>query len=922
MGVCLLDLAHATFPYFGGYEPLTDVTEHSKIDLDLIDIIGNIGGTCGAPCLLSATCPATSVAAEGTGCNYEGSILAFPSGDHCKFSPDEPKNELLSGITCDESSNAYDIWLNGQHSDKGVKKGIRKISGFASGAAAKSSGHGVDYKDNKYITIMNKYWKSKGLDEHTWGYDMIKAAFDGTIVTGNSDLNFGTVGRDFRKEAIQKGIVYLNVFPYVIWEMQDQVNDCNAGTLTNNDDDSVHAWDEAVAFYAGSTVGGSYGTSDTGKLQFALADKRCVNFKTCTNGFSGGSQVNADILALFNAGKEAARTGVASNGDCDTLDTLMDKISALSLVPFVQGVMRYLYKTKSVASAKEAGELWAFATAVLPFVNEVDSVAAEKLYQRAWAGDFSANSYEDIKSGVESTLTRLGAGDGVGLVTCSMVGDLYDGTVLSNVGCPVSGTQKFDFGGYEALTDVTEHSEIDLDLINIMANLGGTCGSSCTLKDCDPSTSVAAEGTGCNYDGSTMAFPSGTTCQWGEDKTLDGGSTCTATSNAYDIWLEGQNSAKSSAMRKISGFASGAAAKSSGHGVDYKDNKYITIMNKYWKSKGLDEHTWGYDMIKAAFDGTIVTGNSDLNFGTVGRDFRKEAIQKGIVYLNVFPYVIWEMQDQVNDCNAGTLTNNDDASVHAWDEAVAFYAGSTVGESYGTSTTGKLQFALADKRCENFKTCANGFSGGSQVNADILALFNAGKEAARTGVAANGDCDTLDTLMDKISALSLVPFVQGVMRYLYKTKSVASAKEAGELWAFATAVLPFVNEVDSVAAEKLYQRAWTGDFSANSYEDIKSGVESTLTRLGAGDGVGLVTCSMVGDLYDGTVLSNVGCSDSNSDSKKDKEIELGVGLGLGLPLCASLVAVVFLSVARHRNQRKFDELLAKQTTLRDNYNKV
>ena len=60
----------------------------------------------------------------------------------------------------------------------------------------------------------------------------------------------------------------------------------------------------------------------------------------------------------------------------------------------------------------------------------------------------------------------------------------------------------------------------------------------------------------------------------------------------------------------------------------------------------------------------------------------------------------------------------------------------------------------------------------------------------------------------------------------------------------------------------------------------------------------------------------------NSNSKKDKEIELGVGLGLGLPLCASLVAVVFLSVARHRNQRKFDELLAKQTTLRDNYNKV
>jgi len=875
--------------------------------------MGNLGGTCGATCTLK-DCSATSVAADGTGCKYDGSTMEFPSGTTCQWGDDK----VLDSGTCDVNAKAYDIWLNGQNSAK--SSAMRKISAFASGAATKGASASVPYKDNKYIAIMNNYWKSKGLDEHTWGYDMIKAAFDGTTVTGNADLDFGTVGRDFRKEAIQKGIVYLNVFPYVIWEMQDQVNDCNAGTLTNNDDASVHAWDEAVAFYAGSTVGESYGTSSTGKLQFALADKRCGNFKTCTNGFSGGSQVNADILALFNAGKEAARTGVKADGDCDTLDSLMDKISGLSLVPFVQGVMRYLYKTKSVASAKEAGELWAFATAVLPFVNEVDSVAAEKLYQRAWKGDFSTNSYEDIKSGVESTLTRLGAGDGVGLVTCSMVGDLYDGTVLSNVGCPVSGTQKFDFGGYEALTDVTEHSEIDLDLINIMGNLGGTCGATCTLKDCS-ATSVAADGTGCKYDGSTMEFPSGTTCQWGDDKVLDSG-TCDVNAKAYDIWLNGQNSAKSSAMRKISAFASGAATKGASASVPYKDNKYIAIMNNYWKSKGLDEHTWGYDMIKAAFDGTTVTGNADLDFGTVGRDFRKEAIQKGIVYLNVFPYVIWEMQDQVNDCNAGTLTNNDDASVHAWDEAVAFYAGSTVGESYGTSSTGKLQFALADKRCGNFKTCTNGFSGGSQVNADILALFNAGKEAARTGVKADGDCDTLDSLMDKISGLSLVPFVQGVMRYLYKTKSVASAKEAGELWAFATAVLPFVNEVDSVAAEKLYQRAWKGDFSTNSYEDIKSGVESTLTRLGAGDGVGLVTCSMVGDLYDGTVLSNAGCSDSSSSSKSDKEIELGVGLGLGLPLCASLVAVVYLSIARVRNQRKFEELLAKQNTLRDNFNKV
>ena len=158
MCVCLLDLAHATFPYFGGYEPLTDVTEHSKIDLDLIDIIGNIGGTCGAPCLLSATCPATSDAAEGTGCNYDGLVRAFPSGDTCQWGNDK----VLDSGTCTATSNAYDIWLQGQNSAK--SSAMRKISAFASGAADKSSGHGVDYKDNKYIAIMNKYWKSKGLD--------------------------------------------------------------------------------------------------------------------------------------------------------------------------------------------------------------------------------------------------------------------------------------------------------------------------------------------------------------------------------------------------------------------------------------------------------------------------------------------------------------------------------------------------------------------------------------------------------------------------------------------------------------------------------------------------------------------------------------------------------------------------------------
>ena len=38
-------------------------------------------------------------------------------------------------------------------------------------------------------------------------------------------------------------------------------------------------------------------------------------------------------------------------------------------------------------------------------------------------------------------------------------------------------------------------------------------------------------------------------------------------------------------MRNIADFASGAETKGDGSSVPYRDNKYIAIMNKYWKKK-------------------------------------------------------------------------------------------------------------------------------------------------------------------------------------------------------------------------------------------------------------------------------------------------------------------------------------------------
>ena len=138
----------------------------------------------------------------------------------------------------------------------------------------------------------------------------------------------------------------------------------------------------------------------------------------------------------------------------------------------------------------------------------------------------------------------------------------------------------------------------------------------------------------------------------------------------------------------------------------------------------------------------------------------------------------------MNDCKAGTLLSNDDNSVHAWDEAVAFYSGSMlIGTGVNPSSPGILQYALADKRCKNFRTCADGFEGASAVNQHIWQLFARGRDAVReagglTGSELLNKCAIAEDSMDKIAALSLIPFIQGTLRYLDQTSP--SSKEAGE----------------------------------------------------------------------------------------------------------------------------------------------
>ena len=74
----------------------------------------------------------------------------------------------------------------------------------------------------------------------------------------------------------------------------------------------MHAWDEGVAFYAGSLEGPNVGGSSAGKMVYRLAEKRCANFGTCGlagTSTSGTAKVNLDLFPLFAEGARLLERG-------------------------------------------------------------------------------------------------------------------------------------------------------------------------------------------------------------------------------------------------------------------------------------------------------------------------------------------------------------------------------------------------------------------------------------------------------------------------------------------------------------------------------------------------------------------------------------------------------------------------------------
>jgi len=307
--------------------------------------------------------------------------------------------------------------------------------------------------------------------------------------------------------------------------------------------------------------------------------------------------------------------------------------------------------------------------------------------------------------------------------------------------------------------------------------------------------------------------------------------TGTLTGCGADIAYTHDNLLDTANGRTIRGFSTAVESKMlTCAKCPYDDAGYF---NKYY-----GDAAYADKWITAALDGTktgFTSGRGDADFSTYTLKGRGEAVKKGTAYMAVFMYVIREFEDALDDCTNSCIGCNDDP-VHAWDEGVAFYSGSL--ELQDGLSSGKLLHQLADKRCKNFNTCADEANTMSNVNKQLLQLFNVGQGQLQAGL-----CDDARETTAKVVDLMYVPMIQGTQRYAYKVQNLSGGeKEKAEGAVFAAAVLPRVFAEDEAAAQTIYDSMKVGA-SATDHKKVKKAFESVYSALG-------IKCSDVGGLMD------------------------------------------------------------------------
>lgn len=264
-----------------------------------------------------------------------------------------------------------------------------------------------------------------------------------------------------RMEGCAKGAAYVNIWMYIIHEMEEAVSDCFNSVAPGT------SWDEAVGFYTGSTPLLNP-TTNSGVFQFGLAERYCALFNTCgVTGYNTRyykSTVNEKVFSLFESGR-----GYMLSNRCESLQMTKEALVKQFAVPLLQGVMLHLHLAETGGLEKSKASLWSFATAVLPLVNAYSPSVAATLLQNANIMNVVAvpSGRMAVKASLESMYNAMG-------ITCSDVGGVVDMTTKTGYAVGMEPCMDNSVVGYKVMNDVTQHQRLDLDLKAMQMSLSLT----------------------------------------------------------------------------------------------------------------------------------------------------------------------------------------------------------------------------------------------------------------------------------------------------------------------------------------------------------------------------------------------------------------------------------------------------------------
>jgi len=154
-------------------------------------------------------------------------------------------------------------------------------------------------------------------------------------------------------------------------------------------------------------------------------------------------------------------------------------------------------------------------------------------------------------------------------------------------------------------------------------------------------------------------------------------------------------------------------------------------------------------------------------------------------------------------------------------------SGSIEGES--GNQDGRLLYRLGEKRCKNFDTCDS-----ANTNTRVLAMIAEGRD-----MLAQGDCDAVKIIKDRIISLMTIPLVQGTLRYARKIGAGSVApKEIAEGVAFAGSILPQLDACgNGTAAQVVIEHMWMdadkkNRTAINVWTDVKAAILGSVDCLG------------------------------------------------------------------------------------------